>query len=83
MYNKQEVCIKLLISLKTFSAVFCIFDRFFYIYIFYRKFNAEHNKLMKTVGHRARLFEKWWTHPQHVWLHLDIFIFSLIKSLSC
>jgi len=31
---------------------------FFYIYIHYRKFNAEFNKLIKTVGHRAHFFEK-------------------------
>ena len=35
---------------------FLIFDIFFYIYIYYREFNVEFNNLIKTVGHRARLF---------------------------
>jgi len=36
---------------------------FFYIYIDCRKSNAEFNQLIKTVVHRARIFEKWcWTH---------------------
>ena len=62
--------------IKTFSIYF--------IYVYCRKFNAELNKLIKTVGHRACFFEKWcWTHPQQFWLYLDIFIFSLYKSLNC
>jgi len=28
---------------------------FFYIYIYCRKFNAEFNKLIKTVGHRRKM----------------------------
>ena len=37
---------------------------FFYIYIYCRKFNAEFNKLIKSVGQCASCFEKWcWTHP--------------------
>ena len=45
--------------LKTFTAVFFyIFDIFyFYIYIYCRKGNAEFNKLIQTVGHRARFFK--------------------------
>ena len=35
-----------------------LFSILFYIYIYCRKFNAEFNKLIKTVGHRARLFPK-------------------------
>jgi len=35
-----------------------ILDRFFYIYIYYWKVNAECNKLIKTVGHYAHFFEK-------------------------
>ena len=31
---------------------------FLYIYIYYRKYNAEFNKLIKTVGQSARFFEK-------------------------
>ena len=67
-----------------FASCFFSID-FFYMYIHNRKFNAEFNKLIKTVGHRACFFKKWsWTHLcQQVWLYLDIFIFSLIKSLSC
>ena len=33
--------------------IYYIFHRFFYIYIYCRKCNAEFNKLIKTVGHRA------------------------------
>jgi len=48
--------------------------------------NAEFNKLIKTVGHCARYFEKLcWTNPPLLTIltFFDIFIFSLIKSLSC
>jgi len=38
-----------------FSSFFT-FDDFFYIYCW--KFNPEFNKLIQTVGHRARFFEK-------------------------
>jgi len=31
---------------------------FFYIYIYYRKFNAEFSKLIKAVGHHAHFFRK-------------------------
>jgi len=31
-----------------------LFSILFYIYIYCRKFNAEFNKLIKKVGHRAR-----------------------------
>jgi len=31
---------------------------FFNVYIYCRKFNAEFNKLIQTVGHRARFFSK-------------------------
>ena len=37
---------------------FFIFARFFYIYIYCRKCNAEFNKLIQTVGHCVRYFEK-------------------------
>ena len=37
--------------LKTFSAVFLFSIDFFYIYIRCRIFNAEFNKLIKTMGH--------------------------------
>jgi len=57
-----------------------MFDRFFYIYIYCRKINAEFNKLIKTVGHRARFFSK---NDVEQPPYLDIFVFSLIKSLSC
>jgi len=33
-------------------------DFFLYIYIYYRKYNAEFNKLIKTVSQSARFFEK-------------------------
>jgi len=43
----------------TFSGVFfSLIDIFFYIYIYYRIFNAEFNKLIKTVGHRALIFRE-------------------------
>jgi len=38
------------VCLKTFSAVFFFLIDFFYIYVYCRKFNAEFNKLIKTVG---------------------------------
>jgi len=45
-------------------AVFLFSIDFFYIYIYSRKFNAEFNELIQTVGHRARFIENWcWTHP--------------------
>ena len=65
---------------------FYTFDKKISIYIDCRKLNAEFNKVIKAVGYRVRFFEKWgWTHPpcQQFWLYLEIFIFSLIKSLSC
>jgi len=37
---------------------FFIFERFVYIYIYCKTFNAEFNKLIKTVGHLARFIEK-------------------------
>ena len=40
------------LSLKTFSVVFLN------IYVYSRKLNAEFNKLIKSVGHCARFFEK-------------------------
>jgi len=47
--------------------------------------NAEFNKLIQAVGHRARFFPKMMlntpTFCQQFWLYLDIFIFSLIKYL--
>jgi len=71
-------------KLKTFSAVFFLID-FFYIYICYRKFNAKFNKLIKTVGHLLLGFfsKKDVEHTHLCQQYLDIFIFSLIKSLSC
>jgi len=33
-------------------------DDFFYIYIYCKKLNAEFNKLIQAVGHRARFFPK-------------------------
>jgi len=71
-------------KLKMISSFLFSID-FFYIYKYYRKFNAEFNTLIQTVGHYARFFEKWcWTHLcQQFWLYLNIFIFSPIKSLSC
>jgi len=48
---------------------------------------GEFNKLIKTVGHCACFFFK--NGGEHTnlcqifWLYLDIFIFSLIKSLNC
>ena len=65
------------------SFLFSIF--FFYIYIYWRKFNAEFNKFIKTVGHYTRFFQKWcWTHPPlpTILTLFGYFIFSLIKSLS-
>ena len=43
---------------KTCSIVLFIFDRFFYIYIYCRKCNAEFNKLIKTVGRSACFFPR-------------------------
>jgi len=65
----------------TISIAFLFSIDFFYIYIYCRKFNAEFNKLIKTVGHRARFFEIDVQHThlcQQFWLYLDIFIFSLL-----
>ena len=74
-------------QLKTFWVFFLFsIDCFFYIYIYCRKFDAEFNKLIKALGHRARFSKNdvELTHLcQHVWIYLDIFIFSLIKSLNC
>ena len=41
-----------------FGICFKLLIDFFYIYTFYKKVNAEFNKLIKTVGHRALVFEK-------------------------
>ena len=41
--------------LMTFWTVIFIFDKIC-IYLYWRKCNAESNKLIKTVGHRARFF---------------------------
>ena len=47
------------LMLKTFSVFFLFSIDFFYIYIIYcRKFSAEFNKLIKTVGHSACFFRK-------------------------
>ena len=50
------------------------------------KFNAEFNKLIKTVGHRATFFSKndfEHTHLcQHVLLYLDIYRMSLHKRFT-
>jgi len=40
-----------------FDRFLCSID-FFYIYIYCRKFNAEFNKFIKTVGHCASFFSK-------------------------
>ena len=45
-----------MLILKTFSIVCCI--DCVYIYIYCRKCNAEYNKLIKIIGHCARVFEK-------------------------
>ena len=42
----------------TISIAFLFSIDFFYIYIYCRKFNAEFNNLIKTVGHRDRFFQK-------------------------
>ena len=69
---------------KRFSAVFYFRYIFFYTYIYCKKVNAESNQLIKTVDHRARFFSEKNTHLcQQFGRFLDIFIFSLIKSLSC
>ena len=47
-----------MVFLKTISIVFFNFDRFFFIYIYCRKWNAEFNKLTQTVAHRANYFSK-------------------------
>jgi len=58
---------------------FFIFERFVYIYIYCKTFNAEFNKLIKTVGHLARFIEKNEVEDtrrcQQFWRYLDIFIF--------
>ena len=74
------------LRLKTFSVFFLFSIDFFYIYIIYcRKFSAEFNKLIKTVGYTLLVFfEKWcWTFATFFLHYLDIFIFSLIKPLNC
>ena len=58
---------------------------FFYIYIYCSIFNS--TKLIKTAGHCNHFFRK--NDVEHTplcqqfWLYLGIFIFSLIKSLTC
>mgnify|MGYP000286006624 FL=1 len=45
--------------LKTFSAVFFIFDIFvLYLHTRCKKCNVKFDKLIKTIGHRACLFKK-------------------------
>jgi len=71
----------------TISIAFLFSIDFFYIYIYCRKFNAEFNNLIKTVGHRDRFFQKTMvntpTFANNFDFYLDIFTLSLIKSLSC
>jgi len=43
-------------SVKDVFGSFLFLIDFFYIYLYCRKFNAEFNKLIKTVGHRVRFF---------------------------
>ena len=57
-----------------FSIDFC------YIYIYCRKCNAEFNKLIKNSRSSCSFFRKLMLNTQF-WLYLDIFRFSLIKSL--
>jgi len=84
------------ISLKEVFGIFLFSIKKFYIYIYCRKFNTEFNKLIKTAGHCARFSaghcarfyplknDVEHTHLcQQFCLYFDIFIFSLIKSLSC
>ena len=70
----------------TISIAFLFSIDFFYIYIYCRKFNAEFNKLIKTVGHRDRFFPKndgEHTHLcQQFWLlfgYFDIVTYQVLK----
>jgi len=47
-----------LIFIKDVFGSFLFSIDFVCIYIYCRKFNAEFNKLIKTVGQRARFYEK-------------------------
>ena len=76
------------------STIMVLIKAVFYIFLFsikkkniykhYRKLSAEFNKLIKTIGHRARLFENWcWTHP-HLPTILTLFgHFHSIKYIKC
>ena len=56
IYMLTFVCVMSNCNLKTFSGI-KIKKLDLYIYIYCRKFSAKFNKLIKTVGHRARCFE--------------------------
>jgi len=56
-----------------------MFDRFFYIYIYCRKINAEFNKLIKTVGHRARFFFGKWCWTTTLFGHFRILTYQVLK----
>jgi len=49
---------RFIITFKDIFYSFLMLMDFCYIYIYYRKFNAEFNKLIKPVGHRACFFRK-------------------------
>ena len=66
-----------------YSCFFSTYFLYIYIYAYFRKFNVEFNKLIKTVGNRARFFFfRKMRHPPLQKKYLDIFIFSLIKLLQ-
>ena len=57
-----------------------LFSHFFYIYLYCRKCNAEFNKLIKAVAHRANFFSK---NDKHVWLYFKSFRrFKTLKILG-
>jgi len=74
-----------MLNLKTMISIAVSFRHIFlyiYIYAYFRKFNVEFNKLIKTVGNRARFFFRKMRHPPLQKNYLDIFIFSLLKLLQ-
>ena len=53
------------ITLKKISIYFSI--DYFYIDIYSKKYNAKINKIIKTVGHRARYFRKNYVEHTLLW----------------
>ena len=77
----KKACPRNVLHLKTFSVVYLFSMDCFYIYIYCRNVNAEFNKLIKQLFSKIDVEHTYLC--QQFWFYLDIFIFSLIKSLNC